>query len=82
MRHHVGICVHAIRDHAGITNVYALGSVKRKIGANGVGVERCFPLYSPYVDTIDVIAHAPFLKPAEREAILGGNLRKLLRING
>lgn len=28
----------------------------RKIGANGVGVERCFPLYSPYVDTIDVIA--------------------------
>src|SRR4051794_32490828 len=28
----------------------------RKIGANGVGVERCFPLYSPYVDKVDVIA--------------------------
>lgn len=28
----------------------------RKIGANGVGVERCFPLYSPYVDQIDLIA--------------------------
>lgn len=28
----------------------------RKIGANGVGVERCFPLYSPYLDTVDVIA--------------------------
>ncbi len=28
----------------------------RKIGANGVGVERCFPLYSPYLDTVDVLA--------------------------
>ncbi|MBM4251242.1 MAG: 50S ribosomal protein L19 [Deltaproteobacteria bacterium] len=28
----------------------------RKIGANGVGVERCFPLYSPYVDAIEVVA--------------------------
>ncbi len=28
----------------------------RKIGANGVGVERCFPLYSPYVDGIEVVA--------------------------
>ena len=28
----------------------------RKIGANGVGVERCFPLYSPYVDSIEVVA--------------------------
>ncbi len=28
----------------------------RKIGANGVGVERCFPLYSPYVDHVEVIA--------------------------
>jgi large subunit ribosomal protein L19 len=28
----------------------------RKIGANGVGVERVFPLYSPYVDGVDVIA--------------------------
>jgi large subunit ribosomal protein L19 len=28
----------------------------RKIGANSVGVERVFPLYSPFVDSIDVIA--------------------------
>jgi len=28
----------------------------RKIGANGVGVERCFPLYSPYVDSVEVLA--------------------------
>ena len=28
----------------------------RKIGANGVGVERCFPLYSPFVDQVDVLA--------------------------
>lgn len=28
----------------------------RKIGANGVGVERCFPLYSPFVDSVEVIA--------------------------
>lgn len=28
----------------------------RKIGANSVGVERVFPLYSPYVDSVDVIA--------------------------
>ena len=36
----------------------------------------------PFVwpDTIDVISQAPFLKPAEKEAILGGNLRRLLKI--
>jgi large subunit ribosomal protein L19 len=28
----------------------------RKIGANMVGVERIFPLHSPYVDKIDIIA--------------------------
>ncbi len=28
----------------------------RKIGANSVGVERVFPLYSPYVDRIDIIS--------------------------
>jgi aminocarboxymuconate-semialdehyde decarboxylase len=36
----------------------------------------------PYAwpDTIDVIAEAPFLDFAEKEAILGGNLRRLLKI--
>lgn len=36
----------------------------------------------PYLwpDTIDVIVAAPFLRDAEKEAILGGNLLKLLRI--
>lgn len=28
----------------------------RKIGANGVGVERVFPLYSPHIDSVEVIA--------------------------
>jgi len=31
-------------------------------------------------DTIDIIANAPFLSAADKEAILGGNLIKLLRI--
>jgi len=31
-------------------------------------------------DTVDIIVRAPFLKDAEKEAILGGNLVKLLRI--
>jgi aminocarboxymuconate-semialdehyde decarboxylase len=31
-------------------------------------------------DTIDVIAEAPFLSDADKEAILGGNLRRMLRI--
>jgi aminocarboxymuconate-semialdehyde decarboxylase len=36
----------------------------------------------PYLwpDTIDVIVAAPFLRDADKEAILGGNLLKLLRI--
>jgi aminocarboxymuconate-semialdehyde decarboxylase len=36
----------------------------------------------PYAwpDTIDLIAEAPFLSPADKEAILGGNLRRLLRL--
>jgi hypothetical protein len=36
----------------------------------------------PYLwpDTIDLIVAAPFLRNAEKEAILGGNLVKLLRI--
>ena len=34
----------------------------------------------PWPDTIDLIVAAPFLREAEKEAILGGNLLKLLRI--
>jgi aminocarboxymuconate-semialdehyde decarboxylase len=32
-------------------------------------------------DTIDIIAEAPFLSDADKEAILGGNLRRLLKID-
>jgi aminocarboxymuconate-semialdehyde decarboxylase len=35
----------------------------------------------PWPDTIDLIVDAPFLSNADKEAILGGNLRKLLRIS-
>ena len=34
----------------------------------------------PWPDTIDLIVAAPFLRNADKEAILGGNLLKLLRI--
>jgi len=36
----------------------------------------------PYIwpDTIDLIVEAPFLSDADKEAILGGNLRRMLRI--
>ncbi len=43
-----------IRNHKG--GVAATFTV-RKISANGVGVERTFPLYSPYIDKIDVLAN-------------------------
>jgi len=38
----------------------------------------------PYLwpDTIDIIAAAEFLSAAEKEAILGGNLKRMLRIEG
>ena len=28
----------------------------RKISANGVGVERCFPMHSPFVEKVEVVA--------------------------
>jgi hypothetical protein len=36
----------------------------------------------PYLwpDTIDVVVNASFLRDADKEAILGGNLLRLLRI--
>jgi len=50
-----------IQPFEGVVIRYRKGTVDssftvRKIGSNGVGVERCFPLYSPYVDSIDVVA--------------------------
>jgi aminocarboxymuconate-semialdehyde decarboxylase len=33
-------------------------------------------------DTIDLIVEAPFLSDADKEAILGGNLKRMLRIGG
>lgn len=46
----------------GVVIRYKKGTVEgsftvRKIGANGVGVERVFPLYSPNVSKIEVIAN-------------------------
>jgi len=34
----------------------------------------------PWPDTIDIVVNAPFLRDADKEAILGGNLVKMLRI--
>ncbi|HET8697871.1 MAG TPA: amidohydrolase family protein [Gammaproteobacteria bacterium] len=34
----------------------------------------------PWPDTVDIVVNAPFLRDADKEAILGGNLIKLLRI--
>ncbi len=38
--------------HGGVDATFTV----RKIGANSIGVERVFPLYSPLVDNIEVIA--------------------------
>lgn len=50
-----------LQSYEGVVIRYRKGTADasftvRKIGANGVGVERCFPLYSPYVDSVEVIA--------------------------
>jgi len=50
-----------IQPYEGIVTRYRKGTAEssftvRKIGAGGVGVERVFPLYSPYIDKIEVIA--------------------------
>jgi large subunit ribosomal protein L19 len=50
-----------LQQFEGVVTRYRKGTAEasftvRKIGANGVGVERCFPLYSPFVENVDVIA--------------------------
>ena len=35
----------------------------------------------PWPDTMDLVVEADFLSDAEKEAILGGNLQRLLRID-
>lgn len=50
-----------IQPFEGVVIRYRKGTAEstftvRKIGANSIGVERNFPLYSPYVDSVDVIA--------------------------
>lgn len=50
-----------IQQYEGVVIRFRRGTVEssfvvRKIGANSVGVERNFPLYSPYIDSIDLIA--------------------------
>jgi large subunit ribosomal protein L19 len=50
-----------IQQYEGVVIRFRKGTVEstfmvRKIGANSVGVERNFPLYSPYIDSIDLIA--------------------------
>jgi len=51
-----------IQPYEGIVTRYRKGTADasftvRKIGAGGVGVERAFPLYSPYIEKIEVIAN-------------------------
>ena len=50
-----------------------------EVGVNQVVYGTDIPFNWP--DTVDIIVRAPFLKDAEKEAILGGNLIKLLRIS-
>lgn len=50
-----------IQQYEGVVIRFRKGTVEstfavRKIGANSVGVERNFPLYSPYIDSIEVVA--------------------------
>jgi aminocarboxymuconate-semialdehyde decarboxylase len=49
-----------------------------ELGVSQIVYGTDFPFNWPV--TVDLILNAPFLKDAEKEAILGGNLIKLLRI--
>lgn len=51
-----------IQPYEGIVTRYRKGTADasftvRKIGAGGVGVERAFPLYSPFIEKIEVVAN-------------------------
>jgi len=63
--------------------VFSTEGLRHLVAETGVG-QVVYGSDIPFLwpDTIDVIAQAPFLKPAEKEAILGGNLRRLLKIEG
>ena len=56
----------------------ALRHLVAETGVSQVVYGSDMPYFWP--DTIDIIAEAPFLSDADKEAILGGNLRRLLRI--
>lgn len=50
-----------IQSFEGVVIRYKKGAAEstftvRKIGANSIGVERCFPLYSPHIASITVLA--------------------------
>jgi large subunit ribosomal protein L19 len=50
-----------IQQFEGVVTRYRKGTAEasftvRKIGANSVGVERVFPLYSPYIDSVELVA--------------------------
>jgi aminocarboxymuconate-semialdehyde decarboxylase len=50
-----------------------------EVGASQIAYGSDIPFDWP--DTIDLIVDAPFLSDAQKTAILGGNLLKLLRID-
>lgn len=50
-----------IQQFEGVVTRFRKGTAEasftvRKIGANSVGVERVFPLYSPYIDSVELVA--------------------------
>lgn len=62
--------------------VFSSEGLRHLVAETGVG-QVVYGSDIPYVwpDTIDVVLDAPFLSAADKEAILGGNLIKLLRID-
>lgn len=46
-----GICI--ARKGAGVSKTFTV----RRLGADNVGVERIFPLFSPNIEKIDVVSH-------------------------